>query len=239
MELDFADSTNKYAMRLIDADKAQDGLTIVAKSQTEGKGQRENKWYDAAGESVLMSIIASPKHGLQEQAVFNCAVAVAVADVLKAFDKNIDPQIKFPNDLIINAKKTGGILIENVIRGNHWAYSVVGVGINVLQNHFPEDLPYATSLKIATGNNLAIRGLIDALRIAVLEAIKNPKTTFETLERYNAYLFKKNKKQLFEKDGNVFEATLLETQKDGRLLLLHEDGTEAFYAHGALNWVWN
>ena len=133
IELDSIDSTNNYAMQLIDANKAQHGLTIVTQSQSEGKGQRGKTWLDAPGQSLLMSIIIHPKKEINDQFVFNAAVAVAIANVLQKSNHNWDIRIKWPNDIIINAKKAGGILIENILRGSRWTHSVVGLGLNVKQ----------------------------------------------------------------------------------------------------------
>src|SRR5690606_29724577 len=122
---------------LIDADTAQAGLTIVTDVQTNGKGQRGRKWLDAPGESLLMSLVVVPEYEIEHQFSFNMAISLAIADYLQHIYENWDIRIKWPNDIIINDKKAGGILIENVIRGNKWAYSVVGIGINILQYTMP------------------------------------------------------------------------------------------------------
>ena len=83
IELDTVDSTNNYAMQLIDANKAQQGMTIVTQSQSAGKGQRGKVWLDAPGQSLLMSIIILPNAEISAQFVFNASVAVAIADVLE------------------------------------------------------------------------------------------------------------------------------------------------------------
>ena len=67
IEIDTIDSTNNYAMRLIDADTAQPGLTIVTDVQTSGKGQRGKVWLDTFGESLLMSMVIRPEYCLDNQ----------------------------------------------------------------------------------------------------------------------------------------------------------------------------
>ena len=83
IELDTIDSTNNYAMWLIDADTAQAGLTIVTKVQTAGKGQRGKLWVDNPGESLLMSIVLAPVYKIERQFSFNVAISLAIADVLQ------------------------------------------------------------------------------------------------------------------------------------------------------------
>src|SRR6202012_6126707 len=90
IELDTIDSTNNYAMRLIDADTAQPGLTIVAAQQTEGKGQRGRKWADVPGQSLLMSIITTPRQALNEQFIFNAAATVSSVETLQNGYENWD-----------------------------------------------------------------------------------------------------------------------------------------------------
>src|SRR5690606_23377330 len=143
--------TNNYAMQLIDADTAQPGLTVTAGEQTHGKGQRGRVWEAATGDNVLMSIVLAPGQVVDRQFAFLTAVAVAVADTLLDVYEHWDVRIKWPNDIIVNDKKAGGILIENVLKGGVWAYSVVGLGLNVLQYEFPPSLPHAISLRMAAG----------------------------------------------------------------------------------------
>src|SRR5688572_17585879 len=153
LKFDCIDSTNNYAMQLIDADKAEHGLTILAARQTAGKGQRGRSWSDEAGQSLLMSIILRPRFDLQQQPQFLAAIAVTVADSIQQLMPEQPVSIKWPNDILIADKKAGGILIENVVRGQAWPWSVVGIGINVGQTELPAFLPNATSLRVVVGRH--------------------------------------------------------------------------------------
>lgn len=238
IELDSIDSTNNYAMQLIDANKAQHGLTIVTQSQSEGKGQRGKTWLDAPGQSLLMSIIIHPKKEINDQFVFNAAVAVAIANVLQKSNHNWDIRIKWPNDIIINAKKAGGILIENILRGSRWTHSVVGLGLNVKQASFPDTLPFATSLKIASGNDIDITQLRDDIRENIIVSASYPQSTEKTMAQYNEYLYKHNQKQAFSDSTGKWDATILNAHKDGTLEVQLNDGSVAFYHHGQVAWEW-
>jgi len=238
IELDAIDSTNNYAMHAIDADKAQHGLTIVAKSQEAGKGQRGKTWYDAAGQSLLMSIITAPNAAIRDQFVFNASVAAAIADVLRQLYENWDIRIKWPNDIIINDKKAGGILIENVIRGSDWTYGVIGVGLNVNQVNFPPDLPHATSLKKESKNNFDITSLRDAMREKILASVAHLLPPGPCMELYNGYLYKRGRKQLFGNGNSRWEATITGAHADGTLEVRLDDGASAFYHHGQVIWEW-
>ncbi len=225
-------------MQLIDANKAQQGMTIVAQSQFAGKGQRGKVWLDAPGQSLLMSVIVVPGRLIQEQFVFNAAIAVAIANVLQNLTKEWRIHVKWPNDIIINDKKAGGILIENVLRGSKWANSVIGLGLNVKQQRFPEDLPFATSLKIASGIDFNMTQLRDALRESIILCTICPPPAEKIMARYNELLYKRGQKQSFSSNEGSWHATLLKVHTDGTLEVQLTDGTTTHYHHGQVAWEW-
>ena len=237
IELDSIDSTNNYAMQLIDANKAQRGMTIVAKSQVAGKGQRGKAWVDVPGESLLMSIITIPPNEISSQFAFNASVAVAIAQVVQKI-VSTNTYIKWPNDIIVNDKKAGGILIENVIRGNRWTHSVIGLGINVKQESFPLSLPFATSLKIASGTDIDIKKLCSDLQENIMQTTLMPLQAEQIMAQYNELLYKRDLKQSFWDAHNKWEATILGAHRDGSLEVQLNDGSKVFYQHGQAIWDW-
>jgi BirA family biotin operon repressor/biotin-[acetyl-CoA-carboxylase] ligase len=237
IELGTIDSTNNYAMRLIDADKAQAGLTITAREQTQGKGQRGKQWNAEPGDSLLMSIIASPDRALREHFLYNAAIAVAVANYLASMEADWDVRIKWPNDIIVNDKKAGGILLENVIRGSQWLYGVVGLGLNVLQKAFPADLPHATSLRIESGKTFSIPEIGVFLRERILHNMYYPLSARQIIDEYNQLLYKRGKAQLFSDEEKTWSATILGALSDGSLQV-ERDRQIMQYVHGSIQWVW-
>ena len=237
IELDTIDSTNNYAMRLIDADTAQPGLTIVTDVQTSGKGQRGKVWLDTFGESLLMSMVIRPEYCLDDQFAFNMAVSLAIADYLQEIYENWDIRIKWPNDIIINDKKAGGILIENVLRGSQWAYSVVGLGLNVLQQDMPSDIPFATSLRIESGKSFVIFDLVSGIREKIFSYIVNKPDPDWLLRLYNESLYRRNDLQRFRIGKDEFTAKINYATPDGRLQLCMSDGNTINYSHGSIEWV--
>ncbi len=225
-------------MQLIDANKARQGLTITARNQTGGRGQRGRVWLDMPGQSLLMSIIILPVREIQEQFAFNASIATAVANVLQNTSRNWQVHVKWPNDIIVNDKKAGGILIENVLRGSKWTHSVVGLGLNVKQEHFPDTLPFATSLKLALGENIDMVRLRNDIREAILMCATTPPPAGKAMEEYNARLYRRGQKQAFSDTSGRWSATIIGAHNDGTLELKREDGTTATYQHGQAEWVW-
>ncbi len=237
IELDTIDSTNNYAMRLIDADKAQSGLTVLAREQSNGKGQRGKSWMAAPGDNILMSIILAPERALDKQFYFLAGVAVAVASVLRELSEDWQVHVKWPNDIIVNDKKAGGILIENIIRGRHWVYSVVGIGLNVLQDRFPESLPHAISLKMAVGTEWQTKALAMQLRERIIQYLSTADDE-QIFSDYNKFLYQRDQMQLFGADDQWWQAKVSGVTRDGRLVLIMEDGTTSFFHHGSIQWGW-
>lgn len=238
IELDSIDSTNNYAMQLIDADTAQDGLTIITREQTRGKGQRGRIWVDAIGESVLMSIVVKPNYNLDDQFLFNANIAISIAELLTDIYENWNVKIKWPNDIIVNDKKAGGVLIENVLRGSTWMYSIVGIGINVLQNDFPNQLPYATSLKMESNKDFEIALLAKNIRSGIFKKLTAFLPSAFIINEFNSYLFRKDQLQLFLVDGVEEKYFIDRVSQQGKLIVHNNSGKSFDFTHGKEEWIW-
>lgn len=225
-------------MQLIDADTAQPGLTITALQQTHGKGQRGRTWADTPGSSLLMSIITTPPLQLKHQFQLIMATAIAVATTLQDLYEQWGVKIKWPNDIIINDKKAGGILIENVIRGNNWLYSIIGLGLNVKQDGFPDALPYATSLKINSGRSFELEPLRDKLRKNIIEYTATSAINATLLQQYNSILYKRGAIQSFSNDTATWDAIIVAATQDGTLQVQLQNGSIVPYTHGTVTWQW-
>lgn len=237
IELDYTDSTNNYAMQLINDDKAYPGLTVIAGSQTNGKGQRGKNWLDEPGNSLLMSIITSPKQAIWEQFPFSASVAVAIANVLQKLMPRTSVKIKWPNDIIINDKKAGGILIENILHGSRWTYSIIGLGLNVRQDALPM-LPNGISLKMACGKETNMHLLRNEIRDQVMNTVLFPMSSTLIMQEYNGLLYRKGMYQKFSDFNGTWFAEILHTRTDGAIEVLLENGNTVFYHHGQVKWEW-
>ena len=143
--LEEIESTNRYAREHI---CELDNLSVVAAEyQSEGKGQGDHKWHSKPGENMLLSIILKDTDiKPSEQVKISNITAQSVVELLK--NHSIQAWIKPPNDIWVDTKKICGILIEHSLRGNHISWSIIGVGLNVNQTLFPDDLPNPTSMQL-------------------------------------------------------------------------------------------
>ncbi|MEO8860198.1 MAG: biotin--[acetyl-CoA-carboxylase] ligase [Ginsengibacter sp.] len=123
--LESVDSTNNYAMALVKKGLASSDEAVFSMEQTAGKGRRGKSWQSKMGENIILTIIAEMQW-LPVQKQFQVSVAVAVGCV--AFFSKYTKEsikIKWPNDIFINDRKAGGVLIENVIHGSLWQWPLL------------------------------------------------------------------------------------------------------------------
>lgn len=141
------DSTNTQAAALAD-DCGNDGLVIIADRQTAGRGQHGRTWLCAPGAGVLLSVLVFPAPALRRPALLTAWAAVSVCQTIAQLT-GLQGRIKWPNDVLVGARKVCGILIEQG-RG-----TVVGIGLNVQQSAAElAELPQAGSLVQLSGQSL-------------------------------------------------------------------------------------
>lgn len=148
--LERVDSTNDEARRHI---SEIDNLSVVsALEQTKGRGQRGNRWSSQPGENLTFSLVVKDfRIKANEQSAISQTTALSLVDLLSRHE--IKARIKWPNDIYADDEKICGILIENSLKGSEIDWSIIGIGLNVNQTTFPEDLPNPTSMKLCTGNS--------------------------------------------------------------------------------------
>lgn len=142
-------STNDVAAEYA-TDKSNDGLAVFAEEQTAGRGRAGTKWYGARADSILCSVLLTESKCSAELLSLACAVAAAETIGRAA---NSHARIKWPNDIILNAKKVAGILLESKTIGARTSY-ILGIGINCHQRKdaFGAELQKtSTSIDIETG----------------------------------------------------------------------------------------
>jgi BirA family biotin operon repressor/biotin-[acetyl-CoA-carboxylase] ligase len=157
---DSLDSTNTAAARLAAEDPAADGLAVLARFQSAGRGQYGRAWHSRPGSSLLLSAVFTPPSEVKRPVVLTALAAVAVAEAVYALS-GMQSRVKWPNDLLVRGKKVCGLLIEQ-----HGAAVVVGVGLNLAQTADEFEaagLPGATSLALLTGRAVAVRDAAEAV----------------------------------------------------------------------------
>lgn len=143
--LETVTSTNDF-LKALAKENCKNGTVVATREQTKGKGRLGRKWLSKKDDSIIFSVILFPD--IQPEECLNITLLSGLA-VCKAIreELNIDCKIKWPNDIIINNKKLGGILSEMSASGGKLEYIIVGIGINAEQRQFPKEISHkATSL---------------------------------------------------------------------------------------------
>lgn len=218
--LETVDSTNNYAMALVQRGDAVTGNAVFAMDQTQGKGRRGRAWQSNKGENLILSIPVQMQW-LPTSRQFELSVAVALAaHALLSKEVSVSTAIKWPNDIFAGDRKAGGILIENVIKGSLWQWSVIGIGINVNQASFGDSESTATSLKKITGKDYNVLDLAETLRVLVLEKIESLESgNFnDMLKQYNEKLFGRGREVRLKKQNIVFQTKITGVSSSGQLI---------------------
>ena len=165
IELSEIDSTNMYAMEQIHAQKALSGSVYQTDFQTNVKGQHGRIWESHRGENLLCTYILelnALKKGKNWVPTEQLGLSAAVAMGAQAFFMEFageETKIKKPNDIYWRDRKAGGILIENIVRGTDWNWTVIGIGLNINQTHFSNEAGKPVSLKQITGKDWDIKAM--------------------------------------------------------------------------------
>jgi len=139
------DSTNTCAKTLAES-AVEEGSVVFSEYQTDGRGRFGRSWLSEPGQNLLFSAILRPPLQQEQAGLLTFYAAVSVVRALEGFTQ-LQLECKWPNDVLIGGKKCCGILLENSFSNNRLEHSVVGVGVNVNQNAFPDNgLSNATSL---------------------------------------------------------------------------------------------
>lgn len=160
--LDSTDSTNNEAIRnLHKFDKMK---VIAAKNQTAGRGQRGNKWSSKDGENLTFSILLhfgdNDRGGLRAADQFAISEVATLSLVEFLGNMDIDSSIKWSNDIYVGNRKISGMLIENSLNKDMVSTSVIGIGLNVNQLSFPENLPNPVSMAQLSGKKYDCEDLL-------------------------------------------------------------------------------
>lgn len=221
-------STNDDCKKLMDQG-ALHGVLVVADSQTGGKGRRGRNWISPPGVSIFMSIGLCPDFAPEKASMLTLVMALAVAEAVEEVS-GLSADIKWPNDIVVHKRKVCGILTEMHCKSERSYSVIIGVGINVNQSAFDEEIAAtATSLLLEKGEPVNREQLI--------------RKTVECFEKYYeqflqtgdmSLLMAEYERRLVNKDARVqvldpkgeYSAIATGINSMGELLVKKEDGTQ-------------
>lgn len=148
-------STNEIAAQWA-AEGAPEGAVVLTDHQTTGRGRLGRTWSDEKGKNLLFSVVLRPELSADRLSLITVAAVLGVSEAVEQFVSPYEPAIKWPNDVLLEGRKTCGLLLESSLSTPTVDTVVVlGVGLNVNQDHFPEELAdSATSLRLTIGRTV-------------------------------------------------------------------------------------
>ncbi|WP_395627651.1 biotin--[acetyl-CoA-carboxylase] ligase [Daejeonella sp.] len=225
------DSTNTFLKDAVSkSTPLMDGTVIMADRQFAGRGQSANSWQSEAGKNLTFSILLNPSFlPVESQFDLNKAISIALNDVLR---NHVGPgvYIKWPNDIYINTKKVGGILIENIIQGTKIKYAIIGIGLNVNQVNFADNLKNVTSLKQVLHQDYHLMGLLGEICSAIEARYLQLKSGSlkKINEEYLNRLYLKGEIASFKFNGRIEKGKIIGITEIGQLILETEGQIKYF-----------
>lgn len=219
------ESTNTYASGLIQSDSVTEGTIIYSDYQSAGRGQKGNRWVSEDSKNLLISIVLYP--GMVQpgdQFIISIFVSLGICDFLKTLIP--DCKIKWPNDIYAGDDKIAGILIENSIISNAIVNSIAGIGLNINQEEFPEELPNPVSLKLVTGKEhdpyFCLKQMAGFLDLRYKQVISG---SWDVLRNeYIASLYQLNRWRRFKSGTGIFDGRIVSVTDSGCLKIEEKTG---------------
>jgi len=218
-------STNDEALAWAAKD-AKDLSLVVADEQTAGRGRLDRKWFTPPGTALAFSLILRPF--VAERSHLSRMVGLAALSVTDSFlARGLAPQIKWPNDILLNECKVAGILIESVWSGEDVDCIVIGIGVNILKGAVPDPdmlLFPATSLEDALGYSVERAEILHDILHTLID-LRPQISTNEFMAKWEKLLAYRDRQVQVERGGEgSMIGNVSGLDKDGSLRLRDQDG---------------
>lgn len=227
-------STNDTAATLVQEPLTPEGTVVITNQQTRGRGQRGNGWIAEPGKNLTLSVIVKPTFlPIAQQFQLTVAVSLAVHEFLSQHISG-GLAIKWPNDVYWHSHKMGGILIENTIQGSSITHSIIGIGLNINQIHFAENLR-ATSMALATRTGtkvdeynleILLPELLVSLEKFYLKLRAGDASSLKA--HYLRKLYGYGEPQRFRASGEMFTGVIIGIDETGQLAVQQENTIRYF-----------
>ncbi len=226
IKLDAIDSTNSFLKELAQNSSLENYTIVTTKEQNNGRGQMGTQWVSEPNKNLLCSVyIAFDKFPVADKVFINYAVSLAIIYTLEKF-KLPKLAIKWPNDILSSNRKICGVLVENVMQRMEIKSAIIGIGINVNQEVFPDQLINVTSIKKEMKHDVDVDDLLHKLveELKTCIAFITNSTPNILKKNYLKLLYKKNIPTMFKNSKDVlFMGKIIGVSLQGKLQIELED----------------
>lgn len=211
--------------------------TLVAYSQSAGKGSKGRSFFSPAGTGIYMSMLLKPDCTAEKATLLTPMAAVVAAEAIESVT-GVRAEIKWVNDIFVKGRKAAGILTEGVSAGdNRLSSAVIGIGINLTapEGGFPEDIKHIAGAVTTDGGKVRNRLIAEIINNLVYHYKRLSDREFYA--SYRERLFILSKKVTVTDYSGSYEATVLDVDKDFRLKVRKDDGTERLLSSAEVSLV--
>jgi BirA family transcriptional regulator, biotin operon repressor / biotin---[acetyl-CoA-carboxylase] ligase len=182
-------STNAAALDAAEAG-VPEGTVFLAEEQTAGRGRGAHTWHSARSAGIYCSVVLRPPLPPADVLILSLAAGLAVCDAVQRVAPGLKPDLRWPNDVLIDRRKFCGILTEMAAEATRVRHIIIGMGLNVNHADFPPDLGNeATSLRLATGTDWSrvelAAALLKSLDREYRALLKDPRAHQLILRRFS------------------------------------------------------
>lgn len=241
VRLKTVDSTNIYALHRLKSHQCNENTVFIAEEQTAGRGQLQNSWESTGKKNLLLSVVLFSEN-IAACSIFDLSKSISLSlidflnEILPSGNKS---EIKWPNDIYVNNRKICGILIENSIKGQSVEYSVIGIGLNINQEHFGKYPVSPVSLKMLTGETYNLNKCLEAViqkienRFIQLESGEKEKIDSEYLNR----LYRLGEYAYYKDENGMFKGKITGVDSFGRLNVLVNNNNLLSYENKEIRFI--
>ncbi|WP_242943795.1 biotin--[acetyl-CoA-carboxylase] ligase [Peptoclostridium litorale] len=232
--MDSIGSTNDHIKSI--AGGSTDGTVVIANEQTKGKGRMGRYWHSQKGDGIWMSMLLKPHIAPNKASIIT---QIAGAAIVKALDEfGVSAMIKWPNDIILNGKKLCGILTEMAAEIDRINYIVLGMGMNVKSDNFPDEISDIATSLYKEGHAIKradiIRSIFENFERLYVDYIKNDdlKEVVEICRERSAVIGKDIYVITWSEKK---KARALDISQNGDLLVEYKDGRKESLVSGEVS----
>ena len=233
------DSTNNYIKKLLsNSTPLVNGTVIMAENQFAGRGQQQNKWFTEQGKNLTFSIYLKPEFlPLTDQFGLTMTVSLGVYEALYPL-LGEGLKIKWPNDIYYHERKLGGILIENMVQGSEIKSTIVGIGLNINQEIFPDYLPNAVSIKQILRQDYDLKTILAHICNKIEIQYLQLKTEHINIVRkqYLERLYWKDEPRVFKTTTGLLQASIKTVRENG-LLVVNNNGEDLEFSFKEIEFI--
>ena len=238
IKLDAIDSTNSFLKNKLSNQEIDDFTTVYTQNQFNGRGRTNKQWISEPNKNIALSLFKRiKKTDLEHIFLLNVIASISILELLEKYLVK-DVKVKWPNDVMVKNKKISGVLIENKIKKNNSINSVMGIGINVNQQNFPDFLS-ATSIINEIGSVSEIDLLANELAVIIKSNFKFLKSKSKIyLDHYNNKLHNKNQTVRFKNNiGKIEVGEIVKVDLRGNLMIMNEKGKIEYFKENEIKFL--